>query len=191
MTNGISKSLLIGILTFISLTLHAQNLIPLKVGNYWKYKQITSVSDSIISIDTVVNSVKKRISLNGKDWFILNEFGDDFVVRNSKLGQVEIDTLSKDIYGKFKETVMFKNPNELKTLSYIVYDVNYIEVDKTPILINTIIGDFKSFKYTILIEDEIDEKIETYISPKIGIIYQDWSIGKKHVRCKLVDYKIN
>lgn len=178
------------ILLLFSLNIEAQNLIPLGLNNYWKYEQTTVENGKIISIDTVLNRVNGITTLNGKEWYLLNEFGDNFIVRNTAAGQMEIDTLSVNEDGEYDEIVMFKKPNKSKNLSYLAYDVNNVFIDKSPAIIKTSIGDYKCYKYIITTEGVENESIETFICPGIGIIYQDWVIDEKHIKSKLVDFKI-
>lgn len=185
------KIFAIACMTLFCTVLAAQDLIPLELGNYWKYEETTFEGGSVVSIDTVINSVKNIKRFNNKDWFIIEEFGDDFVVRSTEAGHMELDTLSKNRQGNFNEVLMFKKPSKVRNLTYTTFGVDQVLVGKTPVSIPTILGDFKCYKYTIMPGGDIAGQIETYIHPGIGIIYQDWKTENGHVKSRLIDYKID
>ncbi|MBT29560.1 MAG: hypothetical protein CMO01_07845 [Thalassobius sp.] len=178
------------LLMLASNSLKAQDLIPLKKDNYWVYEQKTIYYNGSEEIDTITNSIKEVLNFNDQDWYVLNEFGDDFTVRNTTEGQVELDTFSTDQNGKYQEILFYKKPDQTQDLEYITYEVNHIKVYKDVEKIKTPIGKFKCHKYEIVTEDVPDEKIETYISVGTGIIYQKWTQKDAIVISTLIDFKI-
>ncbi len=192
MKKNISQSCLLFFLTVFSFQLQAQDIIPLDLGNYWIYKEETYRSDSLVSIDTTLNSVTKRIKINNKSFYVLNEFGSEFFVRNTKEGQVEVDTFNIDSTGKYLETLFWKNPQNGEDISYVAYEENHIHIDKDHIIYSTVIGDFKCYKYTLTIEeqDENDFKVITFFSPGIGLVYEDCIFDGKHILSELIEYHV-
>ncbi|UZR98151.1 hypothetical protein [Chondrinema litorale] len=174
----------------VSNSLKAQDLIPLKLDNYWVYEQKTIYYDGSEEIDTITNSIKEVLKFNNQDWYVLNEFGDDFTVRNTAEGQVELDTFATDQKGNYEEILFYKKPDKTQDLEYITYEVNHIKVYKGVEKIKTPVGKFKCHKYEIITEDMPNEKIETYISVGTGIIYQKWTQKDAIVFSTLIDFKI-
>ncbi len=190
MTKTNTSYCLIIFLLLFSLHLTAQELIPLKLGNYWIYKETTYKSDTIVSIDTTLNNVSKKLKLNNKQCYALNEFDNEFFVYNTKDGQTDIDTFNVEPNGNFAEALFYKNPEDIAGSSYTVYNVNNIHVDEKPVMINTITGDFKCYKYTLTVDDDDEYKIVTFLCPGIGIIYEEFYFDHEHIKSELIEYHI-
>lgn len=178
-------------LLLISIDLHAQELIPLEVNNYWKYQTKIIQNKEVTQADTIVSRVGKTLTYNKKTWYFLNEFGHEYVVRNSEAGQYEIDSLSIEPNGNFKEVLMFKRPKKSKSSFYTAYDNINITIGKNRKIIKTSLGKFKCYKYTLTGENsDVDEKITIYIKPGIGIIYHSTENPYETTIYELIDYKL-
>jgi hypothetical protein len=178
-------------MTLFCNAIEAQDLIPLKTGNYWKYEETTFDIDYMMDRDTVINKVKGTKRFNDREWFLIDEFGDEFLVRSTKAGHMELDSLSKNRQGNFTEVLMFKKPSKVKNLTYTTFGKNQVMVSRTPVKIQTVLGVFTCYKYTIIPEGGNAGQIETYISPGIGIVYQNWKTDIQHVKSRLIEYKID
>ncbi len=181
--------ILVLLILLATLNLHSQELIPLKVNNNWKYIETVTINDKIVETDTLNSSIKSKLILNGKEWFLMEELGDEFIVRDDKEGQYEIDTLTTLKNGNFKEILMFKRPTRNTSISYHAFDDLTITIAPNTILIKTEAGDFNCIKYTIDYKEE-NEFIEFYIKPDIGVICHRRVENDTITTVKLLEYNL-
>lgn len=171
--------------------MNSQELIPLKQGNSWKYSAVKTVNGNTEETDTVISVVGQPVVYNNKQWFHLNELGDEYIVRNDENGQYELDTLNTNENSDFAEVLMFKNPKGLKENSYFAYDIIKVTVDADTHLIKTSIGDFTCIKYTLIPQEAGDgEVIEFYIAPGVGVIFHKWITAEWIKTRLLVEYTL-
>lgn len=185
------RSIILILFTVFSNRSFSQTLVPLEIGNQWVYEQITIASGSVVSTDTITNEIKGSVVLNGKKWFIINEFGDDFMIRNTRKGQLELDTFNTNNKGKYVEVLIFRKPKRKESQEYMVFETNQVKIDKESQTITTSIKDFECYRYQITTLDSNGDQIETFIAPSIGIIYQNWVNGNQQIQSRLIDYRIN
>ncbi|MDW3646396.1 MAG: hypothetical protein R8P61_05025 [Bacteroidia bacterium] len=174
----------------LSSSLFAQSLIPLDLGNQWVYHRELLKDGEVIERDTVRNWIDISFDIAGKEYYSLHEFGDVFVVRNSRKGQFEIDTLSRGEDGKFLEVMMFRKPHKKKVIEYQTFGEDRVKVYPTKERIQSIAGDFDCIKYEILPGNNPDRKIETYVAPGIGIVFQKWKQGDKEVVHRMIAFRL-
>ncbi len=177
---------------FISNNTNAQELIPLEVNNTWKYLQKEIVNGKTIKIDTLTSKVEKEVTYNNKKWFYLIELGDEYIVRNDKDGQYELDTLSKQANGNYKEVLFLKNDKNLKHNSYVVFEDIEISIENATTPIKTKIGEFKCIKYLIRTLNGTDGLInELYIKPGVGLVRHKRIEKDTTSICDLIGYSVN
>ena len=75
---------------FINPPESADELYPLEVGHYWRYGVEGDGPKS------VTNSITRSKTVRGTTWYLLNEWGENFWVRNAPAGQIEAVNLSLD-----------------------------------------------------------------------------------------------
>lgn len=189
--NSRFKSILsLGLFSILSLPLFAQSLIPLDLGNQWVYHRELLKDGAVVERDTLRNWIDISFDIQGKEYYSLHEFGDVFVVRNTRKGQFEIDTLSRGEDGKFLEVMMFRKPHKKKVIEYQTFGDDRVKVYPKKERIQSIAGDFDCIKYEILPGNNPDRKIETYVAPGIGIVFQKWKQGDKEVVHRLIAYRL-
>jgi hypothetical protein len=91
---------------FISHPVFADELYPLEVGRYWRY---------VVEGDgpkSMTNSITRSKTVRGTTWYLLNEWGENFWVRNAPAGQIEAVNLSLDDppTRKVDELLIYKYP---------------------------------------------------------------------------------
>ncbi len=183
-------NLILIITLFSSSKIHSQDLIPLKVNNEWTYLE-KIITNNKVKIDTITSKVEKTVTYNNKEWFFLNELGDDFIVRNDELGHHELDTLTTLKNGNYDEVLIFKNFKKNKSTSYDIYDDVKVTKAAGIFKIETPIGKFKCRKYSLTFEfNNFNEVIEFYFTPKIGLIYYKWIEEETTTTCELINYKL-
>ncbi|MEM6801319.1 MAG: hypothetical protein AAF696_07930 [Bacteroidota bacterium] len=170
----------------------AQELIPLSLGNQWMYERLMIENGEVVEKDTVVNWIDISFEVQGKEYYSLNEFGNQFLVRNTAKGQYEIDTLQRAEDGKFLEILMFRKAHKKKVLEYQTFGTDKVKVfpqDQTE-SISSIQGDFLCIKYEIYPAEIAERKITTFIHPGLGIVHQEWLQKDRKVVHKLIDYRV-
>lgn len=174
-----------------SININSQELIPLKVNNEWKYIEKETINGKTTITDTITSNVVKTATYNNKKWFYLNELGDTYLVRNNKQGQYELDTLSIQKNGDFKEVLMFKRNFTLEPISYIVFDDIKVNVESGTTQIKIEIGNFDCIKYSLIPQEaKQNEVIEFYFKPGIGLIYHKWIEKDIITTYELIEFNI-
>ncbi len=90
-----------------SSSIHSQDLIPLSKSNNWTYTKTNFINNEIIKKDTSYSFIEKTLKVNGKMWYVANEDGFKYIVRNEEKQQFELDSSKVDTYGNFKEFLVF------------------------------------------------------------------------------------
>lgn len=142
------------VLIFLSpIYLLAQELIPLEVGNYWKFKNKNTG-------ETEYARVLEKVELGGETWFKYKELDDEhiFYVRNTENGQAEIDIDTQEtelvlVYPVKKET------------RYQQYDVGTMVTPDVEVTVPA--GTFLTYKYDFSIDDP-EEPIILWVKPGLG-----------------------
>jgi len=75
-----------------------QELFPLEVGRYWKYR-VTGDNQSVVE-----NQIASSLTIGNTRWFESIEYGEKFWIRNSALGQVE----AVNLYTKGENAAVFE-----------------------------------------------------------------------------------
>lgn len=166
----------------------AQELIPLEVNNKWVYEETITSTDGTVEKDTVTNTVKSAKIIDGIKWFNLEEFGFEYIVRNTEEGQIELDTISTP--NKKDEVLFYKQPIKKEIQKYTAFEVNTITVPQKTEVVVTPIGKFKCYKYEITTDDFPDDIIYVFIKPKVGVIKNIMISEEETVESVLIDYKL-
>lgn len=169
--------------------MQAQAIIPLHVGNHWVYEKASFHAGSVIARDTVTNSVNNSVQVAGNTWYVIQEFGDEFLIRNTPEGQVELDTLAVNAIGDYTEVLMFRFPRR-KPFTYRVYDLNLVTVDSKKHKVKNPDQTFRCYRYEIVPIDSEVEKIEVFIHPGIGIISHKRTTGEQEETHTLLEYTL-
>jgi len=183
--------------SFLSTNIYSQELIPLQLGNKWKYEQKTIYKNLIKKRDTVVSEVFDQSLFNEKQWFYLNEMGDTYIVRNDKFGRYwELNNRLKLQDGNFKEELIYRYIDHKDTQLYKIYEGrNECTKHNGTVGIQTNFGKIDCLKYTFNLLKEkgaFTKKIDIYIKPGIGIILLiNYQKNGYILSYQLIDYKLN
>ena len=175
------KSSLLIILSFFYSLVYCHELIPLKVGNSWTYEQKTIFKDGTIKIDTVVNEVLRDTLIAGETWYVLREFGDEFIVKNEDGNQFE--------YWE-EATLFYKNPEKSLGEKYKVGEFTLIEIAKEIVKIHNFHGNNKCYHYSIFEEELEIPIIQVFIAPELGVVHHSWLIDGHVIESQLIDFKL-
>lgn len=145
-------------------------LIPLQVGNYWKFVNEHGEIEFARVLETVI--------LKGVTWFKYRELNDDdtFIVRNADKGQFEIDTDTDEVQ------LVLRFPVDKET-QYIQYGVVTNVIPNVEITVPA--GTFKTYFYDFSVENPEDQ-IKVWIAPGIGLIKSVYY----EAEYELIEYKI-
>ncbi|TYA74523.1 hypothetical protein [Seonamhaeicola marinus] len=177
----------LAILLFIlipNLSTNAQKeLIPLKVNNKWTYLQTEWHNGKIVKKDTSYSIIKRSKSINGKTWYVSNEDGENYIVRDVNGEQFEFDEEDH------KEFLVFGLPKNEKQRSYMVYQ-EQVTVLKKQVKIKTKLGTFKCYKYEFRAPDDSNHFIDTYICPGVGIVKVEMGSDNEKTVLLLINLKL-
>jgi len=164
-------------------------LIPLEVNNEWVYEQIITFKGEVTNHDTLTNVIAAKTQLNGKDWFVSNEFDNTFIIRNTNKAQVEIDTSVIEPNLLYREFPVFVYPRSKDPITYEVFfetvTVNSERFERT-----TPAGTFSCYKYEFRMDNDPSHVIDTYISPGVGIVYVYMKDGEQEITQELLKYDL-
>ena len=127
-------------------------IIPLTVGNYWKFKDQNGVVEYARILE------KKKY--NGEIWYKYREMSDDdiFYVQNSEKGQMEIDFVTGE------QQLVLPYPVEKETV-YYQYEV---KTSVTPdVKVTVPAGTFITYKYDFSV-DYPEDPVIAWMAPGIG-----------------------
>lgn len=159
-----------------------QNIMPLSVGNYWKYQRVYyDPNGNITNVDTFKVAITKDTIINFTTWFFDDYF---WIYYNNKSDGLWI-------YSNISSWLMWKYPAQIGETYYAGSDtVKVISTDKA---LTTLIGVYHCYSYEYNFRGL---PIDTFISPGLGIVYSESAIsinnGKPYIDSKsyLIDYKI-
>lgn len=158
-------------------------LVPLAVGNNWKYME-NGNKNSIIT-----SSVEKSQNVNGVTWFLYNEMGDRFWVRNVGLEQYEsIDSANMDsinISNINEQLVLSKPDGNIKTY-YVEQDSITYKPCLTPITVK--VGTFECHTYTFDMGDGYYST--SYYVENIGVVFNKYNSNNGYSETELVEYTL-
>lgn len=142
--------------------LETEALVPLSVGNVWRYQRVGSDG-------TMESSVLKKAVLGDTTWYFYDELGERFWLRNTRSEQIEAvnfydtDTIS----GPAEEEVIFYSPS-VAPERYVaaLSDVEY-SVCEAPIQVPA--GRFPCHRYRVLFDDG-KSYFDSYFALGVGLI---------------------
>ena len=184
---------ILGVIIAITVVLNSkgQDLVPLSLGNYWVYEEVTFVNGEEQSPDTITNSVISKHRINNIDWYYIYEFKGYFTVRNTLNGHVELDSFRVNWQGLFQEKYIFRKPKG-HIQKYMYNEDTEVVIAKKTTKVKVPKGKFKAYKYDLIsLVPERYVVSEFYIVPGIGIVYQVWTEGNKIIEHRLLDYHLS
>lgn len=161
----------------------AEVLAPLTVGNYWKY-----VNDKG---ELSVSKIVKSEMFQGHSWYLLEDFGDMFWIRNGEDGQYEL----KDQVNI--ETIPLDEPiNEVLQFKYPIDGFENYFTDYDRIMAKTLYdsievpaGTFDNIVvYTIVMSDK--DYAKNWYAPGVGLIKLEMNFGGEIEIYELIEYEI-
>ncbi len=177
-------------LLIFSTSIHSQDLIPLSKNNKWTYIKTEFLNNEMIKKDTSYSFIEKTVKVNGKLWYVVNEDGFEYAVRNEAKQQFELDSSKVDTYGNYKEFLVFGLPEKGEELNYEV-GFEKVTVKNNLHKINTKAGNFECIKYEFKDPNSSKNYIHTYICPGVGIIKSDMVSGNEKIELVLISYALN
>lgn len=158
-------------------------LIPLAVGNTWKYRNRDKPGEIIIS------TVEKSQLANGITWFLYNEMGDKFWVRNDGMTQYELlASFSKNTIdmSNLQEALVLSTPGN-KPYSYTLegYSVTYTPCTEP---ITVLAGTFYCHIYKFDLGDGYYSI--TYYAENIGVLLNKYYSSSGYEVLELFDYQL-
>lgn len=156
-------------------------LIPLSVGNYWKYSEVGSNK-------TNVSKVSESQELNGTTWFRYTEFGNSFWVRNKGLTQIEpFYSMEPELNLDDGEVVILNALSKSTT----TYDTHGMPVHYQPCKgqITVPAGTFECHRFEFTLDG--GDKSISYYAINVGLIKNEYVTGGKTSTNVLVDYKVD
>lgn len=184
------KFVITWLLILLSAHAFSQDLIPLTENNQWMYERYIVESGKEIT-DTVQFLVDKPVIVNGKEWFPSYNVGSWLMLRNTPEGHYELDSAEVDAFGNFRQFMVYKNPQKNKTLHYKLRNGGVVSVTDQLYPIETAIGTFDCYKYSINYRVKEEYRIDTYVSPGVGMVFSDIEISGHLVQMKLIRYRIH
>ena len=151
--------------------LSSNSIIPLKVGNYWKFSASNGKTE-------YARILEKKSFSGDKEWFKYRELTDDsiYFVSDSQAGQIEIDPESHQVH------LVLKYPVTEKT----VYTQFGVETSVTPNIEVTVpAGTFKTYLYDFSVSHP-EDPILVWIAPNIGLVKSSY----EGVTYELVEFNI-
>lgn len=170
-----------------------QELIPLAETNQWVYKRIeTEVkSGKEISNDTVKFEIGKPVMVQDAQWFFSDYLGLKLLLRNKPEGHYELDSAEVDAFGNFRQFVIYKNPEKGEILKYKLRNGGIVSVSDQLFPIETSMGEFNCYKYSIHYLTKEYHRFDTYVYPGVGIVFSDVEVSGRQVQMQLLNYKTN
>lgn len=155
-------------------------LIPLAVGNQWSY--IRTDTDEIAH-----SQVEKSQSVKGNTWYLYNEFGDRFWVRNEGLNQFEAaDFFDTDfIDGDDIDEVKVINADKD---SYSFDGIESASYKKCPDEITVPAGTFSCHIVIFDLGDGLHS--EHYYAEGVGLLRHIYRSGEDRTMLELTDYQL-
>lgn len=178
-----------------------KDLIPLSLGNFWKYSRYSSINGML---ENIANEVISERNVNNNPIYLIKEFGDEFWVRNSREGQVSIELNDNEEF--VQENIFLKKPEVKGSFQYDfkvdIYDENiHILVSKDyslsritvnqDVVINNKLGEFKCLHY--IIEEAGDDNnfvIQMFVNPDIGIVRHIVNDDGEEIISDIIEYQI-
>ena len=155
-------------------------LIPLAVGNTWTYTRLETN-------ETLQSKVEKSQNLNGTTWYLYNEVGERFWVRNEGMNQYEaLDFYdAEEIKGEEIKTAMVLN---VDAASYSFESVESASYRKCKTSITVPAGTFAC--HLIRFELGQGEYSENYFKEGIGLLKSTYHTSNDTRTIELVDYQL-
>ncbi|NMH87519.1 hypothetical protein [Flavivirga algicola] len=179
------KLTLILFILVINFTMTSQEeLIPLKVNNKWAYIKTDWINGKIVKKDTSYSFIKTSKIIDGKTWYVTNEDGYDYTIRDVNGEQFELDEEQN------KTFLVFGLPKRENERSYMV-NQEKVTVTKKLHKIKTRTSNFKCFKYEFRDPSDSASFIDTYICPGVGIVKVQMGTENEKTELTLIDYNIN
>lgn len=145
-------------------------LIPLKVGNTWNYSLSRyDKAGKLLGREDATAKVAEEKKVGPKTWYKLNEFGDDFWVRDDAEGQYEAvlnyeEETSPD--RRTRESLFYRYPVDETPFKYkLEFGEMTVVSDSTEVTTNA--GKFSCYHYQLV---ETDLKIDMFIARGKGLV---------------------
>ena len=158
-------------------------LVPLAVGNTWKYMENNNEKTIIIS------SVEKSQSVNGVTWFLYNEMGDRFWVRNQGMEQYEsYDSANMDSinFSNINEQLVLAKPDGKIKSYYVEQDLITYKPCLSPITVKA--GTFECHTYTFDMGDGYYSI--SYYAKNIGVVLNKYNSNTGYSETELIEYNL-
>ena len=166
---------------FINHSVFADELYPLEVGRYWRYEVEGDGPKS------VTNSITRNKTVRGTTWYLLNEWGENFWVRNAPAGQIEAVNLSLDDppTRKVDELLVYKYPYTVAE-PYSLYDDQVVVEEEREVTVPA--GRFKCAVYYFDLGGGYYSR--SCIAPGVGVIVNESKLKDLHSVSSLVEYGV-
>ena len=168
---------------FQSLAVFADELYPLKVGNYWKY-EVKGKSTYFVT-----NKVVDKKVIGHKTWYKYIEYGEIYWIRNGKGGQYEAMDWLDNANPKTKpkhEVLFFKYPLK-STIQYKVPS-NTIQALLPLKSIKTPAGEYRCILYKMITKGKV--LAENCIAPGVGVVWSKAIFDGEVEVSRLVEYGV-
>lgn len=178
---------------YTSFCFSQNSVYPLKKGNSWTYLEETTSSAGVdidgLAIDTITNYIIGEQTTNGETWFITQEFGSPFLLKNGPKGQYELDSTALE-EGSSVAVLFFKLPIKGESQAYYPYEDSRVTVSGKTYSINSPAGTFSCYKYTITPYLDTYYSIIYYICIDKGVIKYQYFDETSSTTATLLSYTL-
>jgi hypothetical protein len=156
-------------------------LIPLQIGNTWEYVNAQGGGELKRTF------VDKKQVIDGQEWFLLNEFGSRFWVRNGNRVQYEaVDYFDMDeIDGDLNEEIVL----DITRSEYTFEGVEKVISGKCPKQITVPAGTFDCYAIQMVLDQE--SYSVTFYALGVGVVKSIYHTPEEHEVLELKQYKLH